>query len=267
MRAAGNFSGAYVVDLSTGQVLYSKNARVGRLPASVEKLYTTSTALLRFGPSATLSTAVLGLGRMQAGTYTGTLYLRGGGDPTFGSAGFDHASYGTGATVQQLVANLISATGIRRLKGTVVADQSMFDSLRGTPATGYAPSIEVEGELGALTFNRGWANSYGSVFYKHPALEAAQQFVAALRAAGVRVPRPRIRAGVAPPGSQSLAVVHSPTDRHPGRADQRAVGQLLRRDAAQGPGRQLRRRRHDRRRRRCRQSDDRPELRAAPPPR
>ena len=114
MRAVGKFSGAYVLDLTSDRVLYAKNARVGRLPASVEKLYTTSTALSEFGPNATLTTSVLGLGRFRDGTYSGTLYLRGGGDPTFGSATFDHASYGTGATVQQLAANLIAATGIKR---------------------------------------------------------------------------------------------------------------------------------------------------------
>jgi D-alanyl-D-alanine carboxypeptidase/D-alanyl-D-alanine-endopeptidase (penicillin-binding protein 4) len=212
MRAAGRFSGAYAVDLTTGQVVYSKNPRIGRLPASVEKLYTTSTALAEFGPTGTLSTSVLGLGQMSDGTFKGTLYLHGGGDPTFGSAAFDHASYGTGATVQQLVANLITATGIKRLDGPVVADQSMFDSLRGTPATGYGPSTEVEGELGALTFNRGWANSTGTALVANPALTAGQQFVAALKAARVKVGvHPRVRTGVAPPSSQPLAAVRSPT--------------------------------------------------------
>lgn len=59
MREAGAYSGADVVDLSTGTTLYSHNATTGRLPASVEKLYTTSTALLRYGPNARLSTLSL----------------------------------------------------------------------------------------------------------------------------------------------------------------------------------------------------------------
>jgi serine-type D-Ala-D-Ala carboxypeptidase/endopeptidase (penicillin-binding protein 4) len=211
MKKVGNFSGAYVVDLTSGRVLYSKNARVARLPASVEKLYTTSTALSEFGPTATLTTSVLGLGQLRNGTYNGNLYLRGGGDPTFGSATFDQASYGTGATVQQLVANLIAATSIKKLNGAVIADQSMFDSLRGTPATGNRPSTEVEGELGALTFNRGWANGDGTALVAHPALQAGQQLATALKAADVRLTkRARVRAGTAPPGAQTLAVVHSP---------------------------------------------------------
>ncbi len=211
MRQVGIYSGAYVLDLTTGQVLYSNDAQAPRLPASVEKLYTTSTALLKFGPNATLTTSVLGVGQVQGGTFTGTLYLRGGGDPTFGSAAFDHANYGAGATVQRLVSNLVKATGIRKLSGSIVADASMFDSLQGTPATGYAPSIEVEGGLSALSFNRDWADSYGGALFANPALEAGQQFAAALRAAGVALPRHlQVHDGVTPSAAQPLAVVHSP---------------------------------------------------------
>ncbi len=86
LRQAGRQSGAYVVDLTTGQVLFSQAANTGRLPASVEKIYTTSTALLRLGPTATFTTSILGIGsRDPSGVWDGTLYLRGGGDPTFGS--------------------------------------------------------------------------------------------------------------------------------------------------------------------------------------
>jgi serine-type D-Ala-D-Ala carboxypeptidase/endopeptidase (penicillin-binding protein 4) len=212
MRQAGHYSGADVVDLNTGQTLYSHNADVGRLPASVEKLYTTTTALMRFGPDATLTTSILGDGRQDGGTFTGTLYLRGGGDPTFGSAGFDRASYGTGATMQRLVANLINATGITALNGNVVADESLFDSLRGTPATGDQASTEVEGELSALAYNRGWANQDGTSYFAHPALEAGQQFLAALHAAGVKVPRhATVSAGPTPSSAQPLTDVHSPS--------------------------------------------------------
>ncbi len=211
MRAAGQYSGAYVLDLTSGQVLYAHNARVGRLPASVEKLYTTSAVLRQFGPGATLTTALLGIGHFHGSTFDGTLYLRGGGDPTFGSAAFDQANYGTGATIQQLVSNLISSTGIKALNGPVVADQSIFDSRRGTPATGYAPSTEVEGELSGLSFDAGWSGSSETALVTHPALQAGRQLVAALKAADVKLPaRPTVRAGITPPGSQTMAVVRSP---------------------------------------------------------
>ena len=53
MRAAGNYSGAYVEDLDhRADAVLPQRPRPGACPASVEKLYTTSTALLEFGAGA-----------------------------------------------------------------------------------------------------------------------------------------------------------------------------------------------------------------------
>jgi serine-type D-Ala-D-Ala carboxypeptidase/endopeptidase (penicillin-binding protein 4) len=210
IRHAGGRSGAYVLDLDTGQPLFSYAPDVGRLPASVEKLYTTTTALLDFGANSTLTTSIYGSGTLNAGHWTGTLYLKGGGDPTFGSASFDHFAYGGGATMQRLVANLIRTQGITSIQGRVVGDESYFDSLRGTPPSGYRFSSEVEGSLSALAYNRGLINQ-GSSYVLHPALFAAQQFVAALRAAGVKVARKLpISTGRTPRGTGLLTEVNSP---------------------------------------------------------
>jgi serine-type D-Ala-D-Ala carboxypeptidase/endopeptidase (penicillin-binding protein 4) len=211
MRGAGSYSGAYVEDLTTGQALYSHSARTGRLPASVEKLYTTSTALLEFGASGTLGTSVMAVGAQSSGTFTGTLYLKGGGDPTFGSDSFDRASDSTGATMESLVSNLESATGISSFDGNIVADESFLDSRRGTPATGYRTSIDVEGELSGLSYDRGWTDSSGTVYWLHPALQAGQRFLAALKAAGIHVPHgTKVSAGPTPSAATTLAEVPSP---------------------------------------------------------
>jgi serine-type D-Ala-D-Ala carboxypeptidase/endopeptidase (penicillin-binding protein 4) len=209
----GGDTGAYVVDLSTGQTLYSNQAGMPRIPASVEKIYTTSTALLRFGPTATLTTSVLGSGTLNTrGVWHGTLYLKGGGDPTFGSANFDRAAYGTGATMQRLVSNLIHTFHITAVQGRIVGDESYFDSVRGTPATGFGPDLpDVEGLLSGLAYNRGFADFDGIVPQSRPALYTTQQFVAALQAAHVRVPRNTpVYTGRAPIGTPQLAVVQSP---------------------------------------------------------
>jgi D-alanyl-D-alanine carboxypeptidase/D-alanyl-D-alanine-endopeptidase (penicillin-binding protein 4) len=213
MRQAGAYSGADVVDLTTGATLYSDNANTRRLPASVQKLYTTTTALSLYGPNAQLATSVLGVGTTDAGTFAGTLYLRGGGDPTFGSAAFDGPAYGVGvgATVQQLAANLRRA-GITAVQGRLIADSSIFDNDRGTPATANQPSMFVEGELSGLDYDRGWANPDGTVYYKHPAIAAGQQFVRAMRAAGIRIAaRTPVTGGLMPANARPLAAVSSPT--------------------------------------------------------
>ena len=209
-RAAGS-DGVLVIDRTTGQTLFSRNPNVRRLPASVEKLYTTTTALLRYGPQARLRTDVYGVGSLSStGVWDGTIYLRGGGDPTFGSASFDRAAYGTGATVQTLATRL-RAAGIKAVDGRIIGDESYFDSLRGTPATGYRPNLELEGELSGLSFNAGFTSASETALQPHPARFAAQQFASALRAKGIKVPaKTKISAGITPRTAKLLAYVSSP---------------------------------------------------------
>ena len=88
MRSAGCYSGAYVVDLSgDGRGRSSAGAEQRpRILASNTKLFTTTAALDRFGTEGTLGTEVLGTGELDTeGVFRGRIYLRGGGDPTFGS--------------------------------------------------------------------------------------------------------------------------------------------------------------------------------------
>src|SRR3954454_14215094 len=75
MNRAGTGSGAFVVDLDSGATLYSRAADVPRIPASVNKLYTTSPALVRYGDQAQLDTKVLGDAQPDdAGVLKGNLY-------------------------------------------------------------------------------------------------------------------------------------------------------------------------------------------------
>lgn len=209
---AGGADGVLVIDRTTGQTLFSLNPAVQRLPASVEKLYTTTTALLRYGARTRLATDVYGMGsRDSTGVWDGNLYLRGGGDPTFGSQSFDRRWYRAGATAQTLAANL-AQTGLTGLHGRLIGDESYFDSLRGTPATHYKPNLELEGELSGLSYDSGFTDSSGTALQAHPALFAAQQFASALRGSKIKVPaKTRISAGITPSGAQPLASVNSPT--------------------------------------------------------
>jgi serine-type D-Ala-D-Ala carboxypeptidase/endopeptidase (penicillin-binding protein 4) len=210
---AGALSGGYVYDMSSGQVLFSERAQDRRTPASVEKLYTATTALERWGPGAQLETTVLGAGHLAAGgVWEGNLYLHGGGDPTFGTEAFIRSHYGgVGTAVSTLAAQLVHTDGIHRVTGTVEGDESYFDSLRGEPSSGYAWDPFLEGTLSALAFNRG---ETGSERGPHaPGAYAARRLRAALRAAGVVVPGPTHPGGAAttPPGTVRLAAAPSPT--------------------------------------------------------
>jgi serine-type D-Ala-D-Ala carboxypeptidase/endopeptidase (penicillin-binding protein 4) len=210
LALAGPADGAYVYDLTAKQALFSERAEVLRPPASVEKLYTATTALNLMGPTARLATTVLGVGHMApGGVWEGSLYLRGGGDPTFGSTAFIHSHYGgIGASVSALVSGLVRTDHIHRITGAIYGDESYFDSLRGEPSSDYAWDPFLEGTLSALAFNRG---EQGSERGPHaPAAFAARRLWAALRADGVSIAGPS-GAATTPAGAVQLAQAPSPT--------------------------------------------------------
>ncbi|HEY5287659.1 MAG TPA: D-alanyl-D-alanine carboxypeptidase/D-alanyl-D-alanine-endopeptidase [Solirubrobacteraceae bacterium] len=207
MRLAGPGSGAYVYDLTKSTTLFSERAEAPHPPASVEKLYTATTALELLGPEATLTTSVLATGHPGPdGRWEGNLYLKGGGDPTFGSASFVAARYGGQGTTVTKLAALVKAAGIREVTGNVDGDDSWFDSLRGDPYSGYAPDPELEGELSGLSFNRGATGSEGGAHA--PAAYAALQLRGALRGQGIKVHGGT--AGVTPLGATTVATEPSP---------------------------------------------------------
>jgi serine-type D-Ala-D-Ala carboxypeptidase/endopeptidase (penicillin-binding protein 4) len=210
LALAGHADGAYVYDLTAKEALFSERATAMRPPASVEKLYTATTALAQMGASARLATTVFGVGHMApGGVWEGSLYLRGGGDPTFGSTSFIHRHYGgVGASVSALVSQLVRTDGIHRVTGSIDGDESYFDALRGEPSSDYAPDPFLEGALSALAFNRGES---GREREPHaPAAYAAHELRLALKADGVSIAGPSVAANT-PGGAVQLAQVQSPT--------------------------------------------------------
>jgi len=212
LNRQGGDNSALVVDETTDRTLWAYNDAISRLPASVEKLYTTTAALLSFGPAQTFTTSVYGAGQLTpAGTFIGTLYLRGGGDPSFGSRNFDRVNYHAGATTQALAIDLRDA-GVRRVQGAILGDESYFDSLRGGPDSGYRADLETEGSLSALAYDAGFTNLHEDALDADPPLVATQAFAQALRQTGVSVPAgTRIATGITPQTASLLASEQSPT--------------------------------------------------------
>ena len=210
LALAGPHDGGYVYDVTAKKALFSERATTARAPASVEKLYTATAALALMGPTARLTTQVYGVGQMlPGGVWEGSLYLRGGGDPTFGSSSFIASHYGgVGTSVSSLVAELVKKQGIHHITGTVDGDESFFDSRRGEPSTNYAPDPFLEGTLSGLAFNRGTS---GGIRGAHgPAAYAARALWGALKADGVSI-RGKSGAAAVPPGAVLLASASSPS--------------------------------------------------------
>jgi serine-type D-Ala-D-Ala carboxypeptidase/endopeptidase (penicillin-binding protein 4) len=188
-------TGAVVVDLTTGETVYSQNASLSLLPASNEKLAVTYAALTALGPGFRIETDVLGEGNQFGTTWQGNLVLKGYGDPTLSSADLVD------------LARQVRAAGITRITGSVLGDESWFDTFRTAPGWKASFYIYESAPLSALIVDRG---RFGRFTSHDPALAAAQLFRSALVRAGVRVVG-GAEHGTADDAAEPLASVDSPT--------------------------------------------------------
>lgn len=189
-KKLGSRSAALVVDLDSGRTIFQRRAKTSLSPASNEKLFTTAAALLEFGPHGTLTTSVVakpGEEISRAGVID-DLVVVGGGDPSLNDV-----------ALRSLAGDLV-ADGLKRVRGGLLADESLFDTRRGSYDSRYRPDSDLGGWLGALT----WA--HGRPDYTHgPALEAAERLHAFLRAKGVKFGR-KARVRALPRADRNLAV-------------------------------------------------------------
>jgi serine-type D-Ala-D-Ala carboxypeptidase/endopeptidase (penicillin-binding protein 4) len=210
IRGGGHSSGLMVMDAGSGKVVCRRAASTQRPLASNMKLFTTSTALARLGSEARIATKVLSTGTLDPhGVLHGNLYLKGGGDPSLGTPAFyDHFQAGLGTNLLAL-APQVRVAGIRSVTGRLYADDTIFDRLRGVADSGYATSGYI-GPLSGLAFDAGYSSPSARSFAADPAKLAASTLAGALNSAGIGI-KAQIALGAAPPGSEEVAVVRSPT--------------------------------------------------------
>ncbi|HEX6753583.1 MAG TPA: D-alanyl-D-alanine carboxypeptidase [Solirubrobacterales bacterium] len=210
VRGGGAASGLFVIDGETGRPLCARAAKRRRPLASNMKLFTTATALGRFGAQARLSTRVLGEGQIDAnGILHGSLYLKGGGDPALGTPGFYGRFLGGLGTNLFSLQRQLRQAGLRAVTGRLYADDTVFDRLRGVADSGYGTSSYI-GPLSGLSLNSGYSSSSGASFASDPAKVAARKLARALRGAGVHVPA-AVGLRAAPDSAETLGVVRSPS--------------------------------------------------------
>lgn len=189
LKAAGGRGSGFAVDLQTGKTIWARHPTTPRTPASLTKLFTTTTALLELGPSRRLSTSVVRATEIDPdGTLAGNLWLKGAGDPTFGP------------TAVAKLADAVKAAGIKRVTGSVIGDEGFFDRLRGTPILGGDYDSDIGGGLSALSFDHG-----------DTAKAAAATLTLALRHRDISVPKGHVGVGTAPLGAEAVATSQSPS--------------------------------------------------------
>jgi D-alanyl-D-alanine carboxypeptidase/D-alanyl-D-alanine-endopeptidase (penicillin-binding protein 4) len=118
-------------DVRSGEILYSYDMDKKLPPASVLKIVTTATALELLGPAYRFSTTLEYDGVVADSVLTGNLYIKGSGDPTLGSSHFasdrNHYTPDRNTFIPPWIAAL-KKHGIRKITGSVIADESIFDT-------------------------------------------------------------------------------------------------------------------------------------------
>ncbi|MGW1613834.1 D-alanyl-D-alanine carboxypeptidase/D-alanyl-D-alanine endopeptidase [Streptomyces sp. NPDC002285] len=117
-RMEGGLASVVVADAGTGELLYQHLPATRLMPASNTKLATSAAAMEILGPQYRFTTDVLTTGRRHGSVLRGDLYLRGTGDPTLLAGDYDR------------LAARLAASGIKRVDGRLIADDTRFDSVR-----------------------------------------------------------------------------------------------------------------------------------------
>jgi D-alanyl-D-alanine carboxypeptidase/D-alanyl-D-alanine-endopeptidase (penicillin-binding protein 4) len=115
--------GVHIVEVGSGDVVYTYNADDPRTIASNTKLFTTAAALDAFGPGYLFETRLAMRGQVQDGVLHGDLGIVGGGDPNISGRAFDGDSYGA----FRLWARELGARGVRRVEGDLYLDAGLFE--------------------------------------------------------------------------------------------------------------------------------------------
>jgi D-alanyl-D-alanine carboxypeptidase/D-alanyl-D-alanine-endopeptidase (penicillin-binding protein 4) len=137
--------GIAIVDLTEGAVLYERDADAPANAASNTKLVTATAALALLGPDFHPRTVVYGAPVDGRGVVRGNLVVRGGGDPSLDLAALRD------------LCDQLAASGVRRVKGGLVIDDSYFDRVDEPPHFDEQPdenaAFRAPVSAAALTFN------------------------------------------------------------------------------------------------------------------
>ncbi|GLW06132.1 D-alanyl-D-alanine carboxypeptidase DacC [Microtetraspora sp. NBRC 13810] len=111
-------AGVVVKSAATGEELYTQDSGKIFTPASNTKLVSSAAAVETLGLDYRFTTEVLSTGRTAGSTLYGDLYLKGTGDPTMLASDYD------------ALAAKVAASGVKRVQGDLVADDTWFDDVR-----------------------------------------------------------------------------------------------------------------------------------------
>lgn len=195
--------------------LYSRNGSAPVVPASTLKILTAVVALDVLGPDHRFTTRVLGPEPVD-GIVRGDLALVGGGDPMLATdAVVEHRDISDrNPTRLDRLADDLAASGIRRIEGGVIGDESRFDDLRTVPSWPERFVTQNQsGPLSALVVDDGYDWRLGETATRDrspdPARSAAAHLTDLLEDRGIEVASPP-RSGSAPAEGALAAIESAP---------------------------------------------------------
>jgi D-alanyl-D-alanine carboxypeptidase/D-alanyl-D-alanine-endopeptidase (penicillin-binding protein 4) len=180
---AGSGSGVWIGNADSGDEVFDRRAEENRILASNTKLFTTATALDRLGAKARLRTTVVTGGEVENGVLSGNLFLVGDGDPALAGRSFGRR-HGFSETPLGRLGRQVRKAGITKVTGDVLADDTIFDRVRGVPDSNGRTSPYI-GPLSGLSYNEN--RSGGSGFVSNPEKRTAEELHKGLRNRGVQV--------------------------------------------------------------------------------
>jgi len=114
-----------VVNANSGKSVFDYNGEKMMNPASILKLLTATAALNTFDKDYTIKTNFGYSGTVEEGVLTGSLVIRGNGDPTLGSNKFEETNI---YSIFENVYIALFESGISQINGSVIADAFNFGS-------------------------------------------------------------------------------------------------------------------------------------------
>lgn len=117
--------GVKVISLESGKTIFEQNAEKYFMPASNMKNFTVAAALDRLSPNFRFVTSIYAPAPVDSsGTIRGDLIVYGRGNPLISTNVQEGASI---STFDELVSKIV-ASGVRRIEGNLIADESYFNS-------------------------------------------------------------------------------------------------------------------------------------------
>lgn len=128
--------------------LFKYQEKKKMIPASLTKIFTAATVLENFHPNHKFMTELWINGKVKSGVLKGHLYLKGGGDPSFVSENM------------WFLVNKFKRTGIRKIEGDIIVDDSLFDDDRYPGRKGKRNDRAYDAPVDAMSFNWNSVNVY-----------------------------------------------------------------------------------------------------------